>query len=92
MKCLTTAAAILCVISGIAPAEDGQPEFVRAVEGMAEFQLDNGLQVQLFPAVSSPKVTVNLTVFVGSRHKDYRSRHGTSAWAHGSINRTMRCW
>ncbi len=78
MKCLTTATATLLVISGIAAAEEGQPEFVRAVEGMAEFRLDNGLQVLLFPDVSSPKVTVNLTVFVGSRHEGY----GEAGMAH----------
>ena len=57
---------------------DEQPQFVRAVEGIAEFRLSNGLQVLLFPDVSSPKVTVNLTVFVGSRHEGY----GEAGMAH----------
>jgi zinc protease len=51
---------------------------VRAVEGIAEFQLENGLQVLLFPDVSRPTVTVNLTVFVGSRHEGY----GEAGMAH----------
>ncbi len=78
MKFQITAAATMCLACGSALATEGQPEFVRAVEGMAEFRLDNGLQVLLFPDVSSPKVTVNLTVFVGSRHEGY----GEAGMAH----------
>ncbi|QDU38723.1 Protease 3 precursor [Maioricimonas rarisocia] len=54
------------------------PQFVTAVEGIAEFKLDNGLRVLLFPDPSKPKVTVNLTVFVGSRHEGY----GEAGMAH----------
>lgn len=55
-----------------------EPQFVRDVEGIIEFRLSNGLQVLLFPDESSPKVTVNLTVFVGSRHEGY----GEAGMAH----------
>lgn len=54
------------------------PELVTAVEGIAEFQLDNGLKVLLFPDPSKPQVTVNLTIFVGSRHEGY----GEAGMAH----------
>lgn len=54
------------------------PQFLRSVEGIAEFQLDNGLQVLLFPDASRPTVTVNLTIFVGSRHEGY----GEAGMAH----------
>ena len=70
---------VLCLglISATAiPAQDPQP--LRTVEGITEYRLENGLQVLLFPDVSSPKVTVNLTVFVGSRHEGY----GEAGMAH----------
>jgi zinc protease len=51
---------------------------VTAVEGIAEFQLDNGLRVLLFPDESKPQVTVNMTIFVGSRHEGY----GEAGMAH----------
>lgn len=59
-------------------AADGEPTLIRTVEGISEYQLENGLQVLLFPDNSSPKVTVNLTVFVGSRHEGY----GEAGMAH----------
>jgi hypothetical protein len=36
-------------------------------QGITEYHLDNGLRILLFPDHSKPRVTVNLTVFVGSR-------------------------
>jgi len=57
---------------------DEEPKFVRAVEGIAELHLANGMQVLLFPDVSRPTVTVNLTFFVGSRHEGY----GEAGMAH----------
>ena len=54
------------------------PQFVRAVEGIAEFKMENGMQVLLFPDASRPTVTVNVTYFVGSRHEGY----GEAGMAH----------
>jgi zinc protease len=48
------------------------------IEGITEYRLDNGLQVLLYPDSSKPTVTVNLTVFVGSRHEGY----GEAGMAH----------
>ena len=48
------------------------------IEGITEYQLDNGLRVLLFPDGSAPIVTVNLTVLVGSRHEGY----GETGMAH----------
>lgn len=62
----------------VATAADGQPEPVTSVEGIREYRLENGLRVLLFPDASKPKVTVNLTVFVGSRHEGY----GETGMAH----------
>src|SRR5436853_2005245 len=48
-----------------------EPAKVTAVEGITEYQLDNGLKLLLFPDKSRPTVTVNMTVLVGSRHEGY---------------------
>lgn len=51
---------------------------VTEVEGLKEFQLANGMRVVLFPDASKPRVTVNLTFNVGSRHEGY----GEAGMAH----------
>ena len=73
-------AAVVCMLSTFRPllAAEGEPALIRSVEGISEFHLDNGMKVLLFPDKSSPKVTVNLTVFVGSRHEGY----GEAGMAH----------
>ena len=55
-----------------------EPQLVTEVEGISEYRLSNGLKVLLFPDPSKPQVTVNLTVFVGSRHEGY----GEAGMAH----------
>ena len=47
------------------------PKKIAAVEGITEYQLENGLRVLLFPDNSQSKVTVNMTVMVGSRQEGY---------------------
>ena len=54
------------------------PKKIASVEGITEYRLDNGLRVLLFPDQSRLKVTVNLTVLVGSRHEGY----GETGMAH----------
>src|SRR5712691_4456551 len=54
------------------------PKKIPSVEGITEYQLDNGLRVLLYPDNSQSKVTVNLTVLVGSRHEGY----GETGMAH----------
>src|SRR5437870_2409838 len=49
-----------------------------SVEGITEYAYPNGLRVLLFPDSSNPKVTVNMTYLVGSRHEGY----GESGMAH----------
>ena len=51
---------------------------VTSVEGITEYALPNGLHVLLFPDDSKPKVTVNMTYLVGSRHEGY----GETGMAH----------
>jgi len=51
---------------------------VTEVEGITEYQLDNGMRVLLFPDKSKETVTVNITYLVGSRHEGY----GETGMAH----------
>jgi zinc protease len=53
-------------------------EKVTSVEGITEYRMANGLKVLLFPDVSKPTVTVNVTYQVGSRHENY----GETGMAH----------
>ena len=85
---------IACLLSGMlaipsgfgqpkptAPKEPTLPEGITkgsTVEGLTEYKLKNGLKVILLPDASSPKVTVNCTIFVGSRHEGY----GETGMAH----------
>ncbi len=59
-------------------AETAQLMKTTTIEGISEYHLSNGLKVLLFPDPSKPTVTVNLTVFVGSRHEGY----GEAGMAH----------
>jgi zinc protease len=51
---------------------------VTSVEGITEYNLDNGLKVLMFPDPSKPTITVNVTYLVGSRHEGY----GETGMAH----------
>lgn len=70
---LLTLAAIL-----VNQSLSAEPQKITSVEGITEYRLDNGLRVLLFPDDSRPKVTVSMTVFVGSRHEGY----GETGMAH----------
>ncbi|WP_231602837.1 M16 family metallopeptidase [Neorhodopirellula pilleata] len=61
-----------------APVTEELPELIRSVEGISEYMLENGVQVLLLPDESKEVVTVNMTVFVGSRHEGY----GEAGMAH----------
>lgn len=61
-----------------AQSEETMPKQIRSIEGITEYELENGMKVLLFPDVSRPSVTVNLTIFVGSRHEGY----GEAGMAH----------
>jgi len=49
-----------------------------SVEGITEYELENGLKVLLFPDQSKATITVNVTYMVGSRHEAY----GETGMAH----------
>ena len=62
----------------ISAAPPAAPTKVATVEGITEYQFANGLRLLLYPDASRPKVTVNMTVLVGSRHEGY----GETGMAH----------
>ena len=49
-----------------------------SVEGVTEYHLKNGLRLLLFPDQTAPKITVNVTYLVGSKHENY----GETGMAH----------
>jgi zinc protease len=65
------------VTASFSPAADA-PKKIASVEGITEYQLDNGLRALLFPDSSQSKITVNMTVLVGSRQEGY----GETGMAH----------
>ena len=73
---LACATFVLCG-SAIA-AETPAPKKLATIEGITEYQFDNGVRLLLYPDNSRPKVTVAMTVLVGSRHEGY----GEAGMAH----------
>jgi zinc protease len=59
-------------------AQPGGAQKLTSVEGITEYAFPNGLHVLLFPDLSKPKLTVNITYLVGSRHEGY----GETGMAH----------
>ncbi|WP_221394220.1 pitrilysin family protein [Dyadobacter sp. NIV53] len=68
------------VIAGPAMSQDLPKGIKKAtsVEGITEYNLENGLKVLMFPDPSKATVTVNMTYLVGSRHEGY----GETGMAH----------
>jgi zinc protease len=80
-RVLAHAVVALCAVgwsADSARAEPAPPRKVASVEGITEYRLANGLRVLLSPDPSLPRVTINLTVFAGSRHEGY----GEAGMAH----------
>jgi zinc protease len=71
---------VLAVLAAPAPGQDrpASPSKSTSVEGITEYRLDNGVRILLFPDPSTSKLTVNSTVFVGSRQEGY----GETGMAH----------
>lgn len=74
------ACAILASLALIASAFDLPTGVTRgpSVEGINEYQLNNGLRVVMAQDASKPTSTVNITYLVGSRHENY----GETGMAH----------
>lgn len=60
------------------PANPQGPVKVATVENMTEYRWPNGLRAIFYPDPSASKVTVNMTILVGSRHEGY----GETGMAH----------
>lgn len=70
---------VLCAVGGMASAQEpAAPKKIGSVEGFTEYQFANGLKLVVFVEPSRPKLTVNMTVMVGSRHEGY----GEAGMAH----------
>ncbi len=71
--------ALLAIVGfGLNLTDAAEPTKIGSVEGLTEYQLENGLKVVIFPEPSKAKITVNMTVLVGSRHEGY----GEAGMAH----------
>src|SRR5512142_3128643 len=71
-------AALVCSAAAIAQTLPAGVQKVTSVEGITEYAFPNGLHLLLFPDASKPKVTVNISYLVGSRHEGY----GETGMAH----------
>ncbi len=82
VRCRFLAAVVVALAAIPVAAQEVKPpagmKYVTTVEGVSEYKLANGLRVLLLPDASQPKVTVNCTIFVGSRHEGY----GETGMAH----------
>ena len=63
---------------GQPPSTPTGVQYITTVEGISEYQLQNGLRVLLFPDPTKSNITVNITYMVGSRYEDY----GESGMSH----------
>ena len=70
--------AAILALGAIAQTLPNGVQKVTAAEGITEYAFPDGLHALLFPDASQPKVTVNMTYLVGSRHEGY----GETGMAH----------
>lgn len=75
---LAVLAGVLCLSDAVAQDLPKGMKKITSVEGITEYQMDNGLKVLIFPDPSKPTATVNITYLVGSRHEGY----GETGMAH----------
>ena len=79
MQLARTLVVLTALIStSVATAQDDSLKKITNVEGITEYHMPNGMKVLLFPDDSKPRVTINITYFVGSRHEGY----GEAGMAH----------
>ena len=68
----------LLALAAFAQALPPGVEKKASLGGITEYDYPNGLRVLLYPDAANPKVTINMTYLVGSRHEGY----GESGMAH----------
>ncbi len=69
---------IFCSLSGLLMGQNTFPKLITTVEGIKEYELENGLRVLLLPDVAQTNLVVNIVYKVGSRHEGY----GETGMAH----------
>jgi zinc protease len=79
-RTLLTVPAFSLILAFLAAAQSLPPGVQKkATEGgISEYDFPNGLRVLLYPNPANPKITVNVTYLVGSRHEGY----GETGMAH----------
>jgi zinc protease len=79
-SCAGFVVGVFSLFASLAPAAElpAGIEQAATVEGITEYRLSNGMRVLLYPDPASSRVTVNMTVLVGSRHEGY----GETGMAH----------
>src|SRR6202163_916806 len=80
LRILSAAPMIALMLGMIGFAQSLPPgvEKRASIGGITEYGFPNGLRVLLYPDEANPKVTVNVTYLVGSRHEGY----GETGMAH----------
>lgn len=78
LLCAATAIAATLVYSAGSQTLPTGVQKKASVGGITEYQYPNGLRVLLYPDPANPKVTINMTYLVGSRHEGY----GETGMAH----------
>jgi zinc protease len=79
-RLLSSTLVLFLALTALAPAQT-LPSGVKQLSsagGITEYLYPNGLRVLLYPNPANPKLTVNVTYLVGSRHEGY----GESGMAH----------
>ena len=79
-RTLLTVPAFSLILAFLAAAQSLPPGVQKKASegGISEYDFPNGLRVLLYPNPANPKITVNVTYLVGSRHEGY----GETGMAH----------
>ena len=79
-KLVFLAVASLVTLAAVASAQTlpAGVQKMTSMGGITEYDFPNGLKVLLYPDAAEPKITVNVTYLVGSRHEGY----GETGMAH----------
>src|SRR5271165_5488271 len=78
VMCAVPVMALTLGICGLAQSLPSGVQKKASVGGITEYEFPNGLRVLLYPDQANPKITVNVTYLVGSRHEGY----GETGMAH----------
>ena len=75
---IALALSLALVLSALGQALPQGVRQMASMGGITEYDFPNGLKVLLYPDAAQPKITVNVTYLVGSRHEGY----GETGMAH----------